>query len=130
VPPTVTPTSRPTGSFRPTTPGPTNRVWEWDGDTADPSLTYAIDANDTIEEEGPLAADGAYRFVDAGEWALVRTPASAPRGRTPGSTRGQVRLDPTVRRSPRARASPRSRWRSSGHTRRSTFERPQANSTG
>jgi len=107
--------------------GPDESVWEWDGDTADPSLTYAIDANDTIEEEGPLAADGAYRFVDAGEWALVRTPASAPRGRTPGSTRG--RSGSTVRRSPRARASPRSRWRSSGHT-RSTFERPQANSTG
>jgi len=86
--------------------GPDESVWEWDGDTADPSLTYAIDANDTIEEEGPLAADGAYRFVDAGEGALVRTPASAPRGRTPGSTRG--RSGSTVRRSPRARASPQS----------------------
>jgi hypothetical protein len=73
--------------------GPDESVWEWDGDTADPSLTYAIDANDTVEEEGPLAADGAYRFVDAGEWALVRTPRVFVSWSYTGQYEGQVRLD-------------------------------------
>jgi len=67
-------------------------VWEWDGETADPSLTYAIDANDTVEEAGPLAAGGAYRFVDAGEWALVRTPRVAAAWSYTGQYEGQVRL--------------------------------------
>ncbi|WP_128905908.1 hypothetical protein [Halorubrum amylolyticum] len=73
--------------------GPDGSVWEWDGETADPSLSYAIDANDTAEEEGPLATAGAYRFVDAGEWALVRTPRVAAAWSYTGQYEGQVRLD-------------------------------------
>jgi len=68
-------------------------VWEWDGETADPSLTYAVDANDTVEQEGPLATDGTYRFVDAGEWALVRTPRVAAAWSYTGQYEAQVRLD-------------------------------------
>ncbi|WP_144922924.1 hypothetical protein [Halorubrum salsamenti] len=68
-------------------------VWTWDGETADPSLAYAIDANDTVEGKGPLAADGTYRFVDAGEWALVRTPRVRAAWSYTGQYEGQVRLD-------------------------------------
>ncbi|WP_435093475.1 hypothetical protein [Halorubrum sp. N11] len=68
-------------------------VWEWDGETAEPSLTYAITANDTVEGQGPLATDGTYRFVDAGEWALVRTPRVAAAWSYTGQYEGQVRLD-------------------------------------
>ena len=49
-------------------------VWAWDGETEAPSITYRTDANVSTEESGPLAAGGTYRFVDTGEWALVRTP--------------------------------------------------------
>mgnify|MGYP000754854567 CR=1 FL=1 len=73
--------------------GPDESVWEWDGATADPSLTYAIDANDTVGGEGPLATDGAYRFADTGEWALVQTPRVGAGWSYTGEYEGQVRLD-------------------------------------
>ncbi|PAU83321.1 hypothetical protein CK500_11055 [Halorubrum salipaludis] len=73
--------------------GSEGSVWEWDGETADPSLTYATEANDTVEGEGPLAVDGTYRFVDAGEWALVRTPRVGAAWSYTGEYEGQVRLD-------------------------------------
>jgi hypothetical protein len=46
----------------------------WDGSTDAPSLTYRLSVNETRETEGPLAGRGDYTFVDAGPWALVRTP--------------------------------------------------------
>ncbi|WP_050032628.1 COG1470 family protein [Halorubrum halophilum] len=73
--------------------GPDESVWEWDGETADPSLTYAVDANDTVEGEGPLAVDGTHRFVDAGEWALVRTPRVGAVWSYTGQYEGQVRSE-------------------------------------
>ena len=48
--------------------------WVWDGETTRPSLSYAMEGNLTEEPEGPLAGDGRYRFVDAGDWAIVRPP--------------------------------------------------------
>ncbi|MFO8115492.1 MAG: PGF-CTERM sorting domain-containing protein [Halorubrum sp.] len=71
---------------------PDASAWEWDGETADPSLTYAMDANDTVSEAGPLGARGTYRFVDAGEWALVRTPRTSASWSYTGQYDGQVRL--------------------------------------
>ncbi|MFC7185541.1 PGF-CTERM sorting domain-containing protein [Halorubrum yunnanense] len=71
-------------------PGETS--WEWDGQTATPSLTYAMDANETVEEAGPLGARGSYRFVDTGEWALVRTPRTSAGWSYTGQYDGQVRL--------------------------------------
>ncbi|GAB7008716.1 hypothetical protein [Halorubrum trueperi] len=68
-------------------------VWAWDGETAAPSLTYAMDANDTVEEDGPLAASGTYRFVDAGDWALVQAPRIGASWSYTGEYDGQVRLD-------------------------------------
>jgi PGF-CTERM protein len=67
-------------------------AWEWDGETANPSLTYAMDANETVAEAGPLGARGTYRFVDAGEWALVRTPGTSASWSYTGQYDGQVRL--------------------------------------
>ena len=72
--------------------GPDESAWVWDGETATPSLTYAMDANDTVEAAGPLGARGSYRFVDAGEWALVRTPRTSASWSYTGQYDGQVRL--------------------------------------
>ncbi|OYR55499.1 hypothetical protein DJ73_02015 [Halorubrum sp. Ea1] len=72
--------------------GADGSTWAWDGETATPSLTYAMDANDTVEEAGPLGARGSYRFVDAGEWALVRTPRTRASWSYTGRYDGQVRL--------------------------------------
>lgn len=71
---------------------PDESVWVWDGETATPSLTYAMDANDTAEEAGPLGARGTYRFADTGEWALVRTPRTSAAWSYTGQYDGQVRL--------------------------------------
>lgn len=49
-------------------------TYEWDGRTDSPTLDYRISANVTAAGKGPVAADGRYHFVDAGEWALVQTP--------------------------------------------------------
>ncbi len=73
--------------------GSDEAVWEWDGETAEPSLTYAMDANVTVPEEGPLSAGGSYRFVDAGDWALVRTPRTAASWSYTGQYSGQVRIE-------------------------------------
>ncbi|SEN29744.1 PGF-CTERM protein [Halorientalis persicus] len=48
--------------------------YAWDGRTDAPSLTYRLSVNETRDTEGPLAGRGDYTFVDAGPWALVRTP--------------------------------------------------------
>ncbi|OYR56850.1 hypothetical protein [Halorubrum halodurans] len=63
-------------------------TWVWDGETERPSLAYAMDANVSAPESGPLATGGTYRFVDAGEWALVRT----PRHRVAWSQTGETQL--------------------------------------
>ena len=65
-------------------------VWAWDGETDEPSITYAMAANDTVAESGPLAGDGNYRFVDTGEWALVRTPRVGVSARYTGTGQLQV----------------------------------------
>ena len=68
-------------------------VWAWDGETAEPSLTYSMNANETVDGRGPLATGGTYRFVDAGEWALVQTPRTAAGWSYTGEYSGQVRLE-------------------------------------
>ncbi|RXK48578.1 CARDB domain-containing protein [Halorientalis pallida] len=51
-----------------------NGQFTWDGQTDAPSLTYRLPVNETRVAEGPLAGRGDYTFVDAGPWALIRTP--------------------------------------------------------
>ena len=82
----------PDGFDRADDAAPGESVWEWDGETVSPSLTYAMDANDTVEETGPLGAGGTYRFVDTGEWAVVRTPRTSASWSYTGQYDGQVRL--------------------------------------
>ncbi len=65
-------------------------TWEWDGTTERPSITYRMDANDTAVGDGPLDGGGSYRFVDAGEWALVRTPVTDV---SYSSVGGELRVD-------------------------------------
>ena len=99
-------------------------TWEWDGETARPSLTYAMVANETVDDSvGPasarratdrgatpagersvdgsrgastahsdtIATGGTYRFVDTGEWGIVRTPRVGVTGRYVG--RGEIRVE-------------------------------------
>jgi len=49
-------------------------MWEWDGETAEPRLRYAMAANRTTDRDGPMGADGSYLYADVGEWALVQQP--------------------------------------------------------
>jgi len=50
-------------------------IYEWDGDTTTPRITFTMRVNETVELSGPEGAQGRYLFVDAGEWALFRRPA-------------------------------------------------------
>jgi len=68
-------------------------VWSWDGETEAPSLTYVMDANDTVDEQGPIATDGTYRFVDTGGWALVQAPRLTATWSYTGQFSGQVRIE-------------------------------------
>ena len=67
--------------------------WVWDGETARPSLTYAMDGNLTEERDGPLAGEGAYRFVDTGEWAIVRPPRASVAWSFTSGSGGSVSLE-------------------------------------
>mgnify|MGYP005847792105 CR=1 FL=1 len=68
-------------------------VWAWDGETESPSLTYVMDANDTVDGHGPIATGGTYRFVDAGDWALVQAPRLTASWSFTGQFSGQVRTE-------------------------------------
>ena len=48
--------------------------YAWDERTSVPTLTYRLPVNETRDAAGPFAGRGDYLFVDAGSWALVRTP--------------------------------------------------------
>lgn len=58
-----------------------NRVsateYRWNGRNHEPSLTYRLPANRTMEATGPIAGRGDYLFVDPGPWALVEVPRTA-----------------------------------------------------
>lgn len=62
-------------------------TWRWDGSTDDPTLSYRLPANRTIDREGPIAGPGEYLFVDAGDWALVQPPGVGLQWRSAGSVR-------------------------------------------
>ena len=49
-------------------------VYEWDGNTTTPRITFAMAVNETVDLSGPEGARGRYLFVDAGEWALFQRP--------------------------------------------------------
>ncbi len=68
-----------------------DNIYEWPGDTSTASITVTLPANRTAQTVGPESADGRLRFVDAGDWALVRrppvaTPGYTYRGDNPGVT--------------------------------------------
>ncbi len=60
----------------------------WDGRTDDPTATYTLAVNRTLDESGPIAGSGSYTFVDTGEWALVQQPRLSHRW----SSRGAVEI--------------------------------------
>ncbi|WP_256403847.1 CARDB domain-containing protein [Halorubrum salinum] len=53
------------------------REYRWDRQTATPTLTYRLSVNETLDFTGPIAGNGDYTFVDRGDWALMRVPATA-----------------------------------------------------
>jgi len=63
----------------------------WDERTDDPTATYTLAVNRTLDEAGPIAGSGSYTFVGTGEWALVRQPRLSHSWSWSGG--GEVRLD-------------------------------------
>jgi len=59
--------------------------WVWDGETAQPTLTYRMPANRTTQGGGPLTGEGNYLFVDVGDWAIVQPPGIGASWRYTGS---------------------------------------------
>lgn len=51
-----------------------DRTYAWDGETAAPRIRYRLPANETVPQDGPIAAPGSLIFADTGHWALVRQP--------------------------------------------------------
>jgi hypothetical protein len=69
-----------------------SRIYEWSGDTSTATITFTKAVNVTTNQVGPEATDGRLKFVDAGNWAVIRRqPVTSPgyrypRGRDPGVT--------------------------------------------
>jgi hypothetical protein len=51
-------------------------VYEWSSSGTRGSITFTMPANVTANARGPEAASGRHRFVDTGDWAIVRRPTS------------------------------------------------------
>ncbi|WP_255194857.1 PGF-CTERM sorting domain-containing protein [Halorarius litoreus] len=49
-------------------------TYDWTRTTDTPSITYAIDVNQTISRGTEGEQTGGYLYVDAGEWAIARAP--------------------------------------------------------
>jgi hypothetical protein len=69
-----------------------DRIYEWSGDTTTATITFTREVNETTDKVGPEASDGRLKFVDAGDWAVIRRqPVTSPgyrypRGQDPGVT--------------------------------------------
>lgn len=55
---------------------PTNddQIHRWDGSTPSPEIRYRLQANRSIDQEGPIAGPGRLLFADVGEWSVVQQP--------------------------------------------------------
>ena len=58
--------------------------YAWDERTAQPSVTFRVDADRLSDNEGPLAEDGRYLFTETDEWALVQIPSIGSQWRQTG----------------------------------------------
>lgn len=56
----------------------------WDERLSNPSITFRLPANETKAATGPIADEGQYQFVDAGDWALVEVPGIGASWRSHG----------------------------------------------
>lgn len=50
------------------------REYRWEGTTGEPSVTYTLPVNETLNVSGPEGAGGDLVAVDAGDWALFQRP--------------------------------------------------------
>ena len=65
----------------------TEQEYVWDERTDEPTVSFRVEADRLVDEEGPLAEDGRYLFADTDEWALVRIPSTGARwSRTGGES--------------------------------------------
>jgi len=65
--------------------------YEWDGRTDDPQVTFRFDADERVDQDGPLAEDGELLFTETDEWAIVRIPSTGASWRYTGG--GEMSLD-------------------------------------
>lgn len=52
------------------------QTYRWDGSTDGPTIEYAVQANRSIDQTGPIAGPGRLVYTDVGEWAVVSQPAT------------------------------------------------------
>lgn len=71
-------------------------TYEWDGQTAQPTVSYRVDPNRLADQEGPLSEDGQYLFADTEEWALVRIPHTEISGRYTGTSPVTLQRETTI----------------------------------
>jgi len=69
--------------------------YKWTGQERDVTLSYRMPANRSVDGKGPIDAPGRFKYVDAGEWALVGQPQPAHNWGWSGQI--PVALDRTVR---------------------------------
>ncbi|CCQ34647.1 beta-glucosidase protein [Halorhabdus tiamatea SARL4B] len=51
-----------------------SRRYEWTGESKEATITYDLDANETVRGDGPERGSGRFLYADTGSWALVRPP--------------------------------------------------------
>lgn len=51
-----------------------SRRYEWTGESNEATITYDLDANETVRGDGPERGSGRFLYADTGSWALVRPP--------------------------------------------------------
>ncbi|MFC7075495.1 PGF-CTERM sorting domain-containing protein [Haloarcula halophila] len=68
-------------------------TYEWDGESATPTLAYRRNPNETLDRSGPESAAGRYVGVDAGEWALFTRSATPTEWTYVGTTPVTFRRD-------------------------------------
>ena len=53
-----------------------DQSYRWDGSSSRPTVEYAVKANQSIDQTGPIAGPGRLVYADVGEWAVVSQPAT------------------------------------------------------
>lgn len=52
------------------------QTYRWDESSSRPTVEYAVQANESIDQTGPIAGPGRLVYADVGGWAVVSQPAT------------------------------------------------------